>query len=172
MSQDDDREKWKFLRAAPIRDARNPLIQSIARSLWAATLASTEDVSLHQRRFVQLAHTVARDWITQVIDTARVGEEDIAGFTRAPTFDDAVDALRRGVDDCDAKARLFVALCLVVGVQARMEPVWKGDRLEHVWSQAFIDGAWMPVELTLARARLGEVGGDVPKEGNGKWKET
>lgn len=167
-----DREKWEFLRSAPERDSKNPRIRELAANLGRACQLSTGDKQRRQRRFVELARTVAGAWIRQVIDTDRIGGEDIAGFTTAPTADDAVDALDRGVDDCDAKARLFCALCLAVGIPAQMVPQWRDDDLTHVFASVLLAGAWLPVELTLARAVLGEYGTDVPKETNGKWKLT
>lgn len=167
-----DLEKWEFLRTAPVRDARNPRVRELARDLWRACVTSTMDPTRRARRFIQLAHTVARDWIHQVVDSERVGGEDIAGFTRPENSDDAVDALERGVDDCDAKARLFVALCELVGIRAEVMPQWQGDALAHVYARAYVDGSWQPVELTLARALLGDYGADVPKEQNGQWRLT
>lgn len=175
MTDDDDRRKWAFLSNAPKNDARHPTIARLARDLWDASSATVPTVhgskSIDEitRRFLYLAHAVARDWIVQKTDTVRVGHEDIAGFTRPPTHDDAVDAVVRGVDDCDAKARVFVALCLAAGVPAEMVPHWDGEYLRHVSARAGLKGAWFPVELTLSRARLGEQGTSVPKEQNGRW---
>lgn len=162
-------EKWNFLRDAPSGDARNPILRQLAGRLWAA--------SFHNPwKFATLAQTVARDWIKQVTDTVRIGQEDIAGLTRLPQPDDAIDALKRGEDDCDAKARLFVALCRVVGIPANVVPWWtKTDPrdLAHVSAEVLLGGKWRPVELTLARARLDELGTNVPGEkADGKWKLT
>lgn len=160
-------EKWNFLSHAPANDARHHKIAEIAKHLWRAA-------SGNQTRFATLAQCVARDWIKQVTDSVRIGREDIAGLTREPTPDDAVDALRRGVDDCDAKARLFVALCLAVGVPAEVVGWWsKGDvpDLVHVSARCYLAHSWVPVELTLSRARLGELGTNVPFEkGTHEWK--
>lgn len=170
-----DEQKWMFLHQAPHRDALNPEIKRLSRLLWDAA-----DRNL--RRFAELCHTVARDWIHQLPDTDRLGREDISGFTREPMPDDAIDALQRGFDDCDAKARLFVALCIASGQNARMVPYWRGadgkltpwgtdrGKLDHVAAELFYNGRWIPVETTLARARLGETGDQVPKDANGKWK--
>lgn len=160
-------EKWAFLHDAPANDARHPEIQRIANALMSAAHGN-------RWRFATLAQTVARDWVKQVTDTVRVGREDIAGLTRTPTPDDAIDALRRGVDDCDAKARLFVALCLAAGVPAKMQDWWSNTSprdLVHVSARVLLDHKWRPVELTLSRARLDELGTDVPFEkGQATWK--
>jgi len=162
-----DEQKWEFLFHVPSRDTEHPRIQQLATTLRIA--AGSNNI-----RFAQLAMTVARDWIRQTSDVNRTGGEDIAGLTRNPTDDDAVDALRRGEDDCDAKARLFVALCLAGGLDATMVPRWNmvpvadgtpnGRTLTHVSAQVKINDRWWPVELTLSRARLGEVGETVPRE--------
>ena len=161
-------QKWNFLRDAPANDARNPVLRRLAHHLKEAAFGNPW-------RFATLAQSVARDWIQQVTDTVRIGREDIAGLTRVPKPDDAIDALKRGKDDCDAKARLFVALCIAAGVPARMVGWWsKGTDvrdLVHVSAEVFLGEKWRPVELTLSRARLDELGTNVPGEkADGKWK--
>lgn len=175
MSPDED--KWRFLFMAPELDARNSKLRHLSKLLWAAAGGNT-------KRYLQLAFTVARDWVRQLPDTDRLGNEDIAGFTREPSPDDAVDALRRGYDDCDAKARLFVALALAAGINARMVPYWRAPgetgplrpwglprgKLAHVAAEVRLNEHWWPVETTLGRARMGELGDMVPKEtAGGKW---
>ncbi len=160
-------DKWAFLKDAPAHDAQHQQIRELSGHLMAAA-------SGNPWRFVTLAQSVARDWIKQVTDTVRIGREDIAGLTRVPTPNDAVDALRRGVDDCDAKARLFVALCLAAGVPAEIQPWWSKSQprdLMHVSAKVFLGHKWRPIELTLSRARLDELGTDVPFEkGKATWK--
>jgi transglutaminase-like putative cysteine protease len=116
-----------------------------------------------------------------------VGREDIAGFTRPSRTGDALEALERGSDDCDAKARLFVALCLARGFRAQLMPVWRcrdgrltfaaapempTDELAHVYGAVWMLGAWHWAETTLARACLGDHPLAVPKEKSGQWKNT
>jgi len=181
MRSASDNEKWDFLRDIPQTDRWHPLIMRLAANLQSAA-------ERNPHRYAFLAHAVARDWIHQVGDTERTGGEDIAGFTRSPTLDDAIDALERGTDDCDAKSRLFVALCLAAGIPAQIVPYWKrsdgsvhhemrgapGDVLFHVAARCYVGGKWLPVELTLARARLGEPGELVPFENGVKhfWLKT
>ena len=162
-----DEEKWQYLSEIPASDAEHIRIKHLSQLLRMA--AGDNNI-----RYAQLCMTVARDWIRQTSDVNRTGGEDIAGLTRAPTTDDAIDALKRGEDDCDAKARLFVALCLAGGLQAAMVPKWNmvpsselspnGRTLTHVSAKVQINSKWHPVELTLSRARLGEPGEQVPKE--------
>jgi transglutaminase-like putative cysteine protease len=169
----DDQLKWEYLKGIPAIDMLHPIVKTLALKLLEASGGNA-------KRLAQLIHTVARDWIRQTSDVTERGGEDIAGLTREPTSADAIDALKRGEDDCDAKARLFVALCLASGLNARMVPRWmvvpvspitpQGKTLTHVSAEVYLDGKWQSVELTLARARLGETGEQIPKEKDGKWK--
>ena len=165
----DSQHKWALLKEMPIRDAQNPTLRKMASLIW--ILSGEKPV-----RFFKLALAVARDGINFESDIKQFGHEDIAGITRYPEPNDALDAYKRGHDDCDAKARLFVALCLAMGFDARLWPLWKnGDEktgdLTHVAGEVLYQGKWIHAETILARARLGEMHTDVPKEPTtGKWK--
>ncbi len=151
-----DEEKWCYLRDAPELDRAERKVAELAILLWEA---ARRDV----RAFAELAHAYARDVIRYMTDTEQFGEEDIAP---AGKLGDVID---RGVDDCDAKARLFVALARALRLKANMVPHWKGPVLAHVSAEIEIDGKMVPVELTLARARLGETPHDVPRDVTGHW---
>lgn len=152
-----DLEKWHWLEGAPARDAQDVRLRYIARCLWLGALK-------RPTLFAQLALAIARDGIRYELDTARVGGEDL---------DHPFAALWRGVDDCDAKSRLFCALCIAAGLPARMVDHWRGGQLVHVNAAVRIGGRWLPAETTLSRARLGEVPADVPKEKEtGQWRQT
>jgi len=155
-------EKLERLNRLASSDARHPALRALADDLWRAATAAGDP----HRAYLQLIHTVARDWVRYETDTQRVGHEDIAGMTRQP--ENPLTVLWRGWDDCDAKARLFVALARARGIVARVEGEVVGDELTHVWPE-YWDGRWMPAETTLARARLGDVPRQVPKERNGQW---
>lgn len=161
----DDLHKWKLLQEVCITDSKNPKIVRMSKLLW--ELSQSEPI-----RFFKLALAVARDGITYESDIKQFGHEDIAGVTRAPNPDDAIDSYTRGYDDCDAKARLFVALCLAAGFNARLWPLWKHGALKHVAAEVQFPGSerWIHAETILSRARLGEMHTQVPKEPDGKWK--
>jgi transglutaminase-like putative cysteine protease len=148
--------KWQWLEAAPLQDKRSPILGRIAASLRVAALGDIE-------RYAHLALALARDGIRYQIDTERVGREDLGH---------PLEALFRGVDDCDAKSRLFVALCLLAGIPAKMMPLWENGNLKHVYAAVMINGKWYPAETTLSRARLGDMPRSVPKEKDGKWLRT
>ena len=158
-----DEEKWQLLQELPAEDAKNPKLQHMAKLIWALALGKPY-------RFLKLALAVARDGITYESDIKQFGHEDIAGLTREPQEDDAVDAYTRGADDCDAKARLFVALCIAAGFKARLWPLWKHGVLQHVAGEVYFQNKWIHAETILARAQLGEMHTSVPKEPNGQWK--
>ncbi len=152
----DDRDKWEYLRRAPELDALERPVLELAIHLWEAARGQV-------RPFAELAQAYCRDVVLYMTDVEQFGEEDIAPAGKLG------DVLARGVDDCDAKARLFVALCRAVRLEAEMVGHWRGDELAHVSARLKIGGAWVPVELTLARARLGEEPKDVPKDVSGRW---
>jgi len=160
----DSQEKWKLLQEMPVIDSKNEHLRHMADLIW--------ELSGHRvLRFFKLALAVARDGISFASDIKQFGHEDIAGVTRAPEKNDAIDAYIRGEDDCDSKARLFVALCLARGFNARLWPLWKEGELTHVAAEVEYRGKWLHAETILSRARLGEMHTDVPKEPTtGKWK--
>jgi transglutaminase-like putative cysteine protease len=162
----DSQHKWRLLQEMPVRDSRNPKLRDLADKLWEISLG-------RPTTFFKMALALARDGITFASDIKQFGHEDIAGVTRHPEPNDAVDAYLRGNDDCDAKARLFVALCLARGFEARLWPLWKKGQLTHVAAEVNYRGKWIHAETILSRARLGEMHTDVPKEPTtGKWKQS
>lgn len=63
---------------------------------------------------------------------------------------------RRG--DCVAKSNLFISLCRINKIPARLQGGWRvrpdGDRAQHDWAQVYFEPyGWMPVDAT-ATARL------------------
>ena len=157
-----DHEKWELLQEVCISDSKNPRIVRMAKLIWELSLSDP-------MRYFTLALAVARDGIKFESDVKQFGGEDIAGVTRPPNKDDAIDAYTRGHDDCDSKARLFVALCLAAGFNARLWPLWRHGVLQHVAGEVQFRKRWIHAETIVARARLGEMHTDVPKETNGKW---
>lgn len=160
-----DLQKWELLQEMPFIDAKDGELIDLANTIWR--------IALHRPNvFLKLALAVARDGITYKSDIIQFDGEDIAGITRPPVPGDALEAYKRGLDDCDAKARLFVALCLARGFEARLWPLWKDGFLTHVAAEVKYNGQWVHAETILSRARLGEKHVNVPKEKDGKWKLT
>jgi hypothetical protein len=182
-----DLAKWRTLQELPARDAQQEDLRAVADALWAAATVSP----VPSWAFVQLAACYARDCILYVTDTERVGREQIDGWPPDP-YQCVLASVARGTDDCDAKGRLFVALCLAKGLQAKMMPipseqsVANGAPLTHVFGAVYAahpviskkhgwalqEGpkSWIPVETILARARPGDTAQAVPPEKTtGHW---
>lgn len=159
-----DRAKWLKLRDLPAQDAQDERVRHIAQLLRDAAGGN-------RRTLIALCHAMARDGIAYVSDTARTGGEDIAGITRP--YADPLEALERGRDDCDAKARLLVALLLAAGLGARMVPWWDKTtgELAHVAAEVQDSGKWNHLETILSRARFGDEPRNVPPEiDSGEWR--
>jgi hypothetical protein len=164
MLKASEQVKLQWLRNAAIKDSQNNGIQSIAENLWAAALG-------RPMVYMNLVHALSKFGIHYQTDTERVGHEDIAGLTRPWENNTPMEAYERGLDDCDAKARFFVALALAKGLQADIMP-WSrpgSDMLDHVYPAFRIGGKWLAGETTVARAVLGDAPENVPKEANGRW---
>jgi transglutaminase-like putative cysteine protease len=75
--------------------------------------------------------------------------------------------LLRGYGDCDAKASTFVALCLALGIEARMSPVFLGENgFPHVRAEVRVPrvdgrglGPWQLADPTLIDSTIGHVQG-------------
>jgi transglutaminase-like putative cysteine protease len=180
-----DSEKLQFLQTVSAKDAAEPEVQALAENLWQVACASR----FPKWAFVELAQCVARDLIRYVTDHERVGREQIDGWT--DPYISPLAPLERGTDDCDAKARLFVALCLARQISAKVMPrpteteVKAGRPLTHVWALVWVglpiydkttktltQGAqnWVPIETILARAKVNEQAEHIPHERDtGNW---
>lgn len=169
MNIENDAAKWAFLRDAPTRDAQKDELKQLAFSFHKISARSP----WRHWSFAQLALALVRDCIVYRLDSDRVGREQIDGYTDPEGNADA--SFTRGYDDCDGKARLFVAICLSGGLRAEMVPRWKGEKLAHVYARVWCAGPnetarWWWAETILRRARLGEDSESVPKEPDtGKW---
>lgn len=149
-------KKSRWLDAAAAADALHPEVRALARQL--ETTAGRDPL-----RFTLAVHGYCRDAIRYRRDPG--GREQ---FADAPTI------IRRGFDDCDGKARLFVALiraAKIPGLIARIVPVHDkptGQRFIHVQAEARFPGSeahpladpegWILAEMTLEGVRLGEGG--------------
>ncbi len=144
-------DKARYLDGAARFDALDPFVRAVARQLRGRTPAETAN----------LIHRFVRDRIRYVRDP--IG----ASGRREEEFADSATVLRRGYDDCDGKARLFVALALLNGLEARIRPVFPSpDHFAHVqaevrwpssaWDRRAGRDGWIMSELTLAGVELGQ----------------
>jgi len=171
-----EQRKWEFLRDVPLRDATsnetpgNEQLRQVAAAF--ATVANLSPWP--QWCFANLALCAARDCIVYQTDNDRIGREQIDGLT--DPYVSPLAPFQRGYDDCDAKARFFVGLCVCRRMNAEMVPRRRGFKLAHVYGRVVVQGPrdktprWYLAETILGRARLGEIAEAVPKEiETGKW---
>lgn len=154
------REKADYLDAYASLDARHPKVRSFAANF--ARARGPNDVGGLAR---DLARFV-RDGITYVHDPS------------VEEFADTATILARGYDDCDGKARAFVALCRAVGVEARIRPVFNGAEFVHVqadvrwpgsqYERGAEPGGWLLAELILKGHRLGQNVNTLPRTSDGR----
>lgn len=171
----DEGEKARWLDAAASLDARHPAVAAKAHGIvryWRGYFDAA-------RRLFEFCHRL------------RYRTDAGDGQPGVEEFADAATVLARGYDDCDGKARCFVALVRALdvgGLEARIVPVFKGQRFRHVQAEVRWPGSeheraagtvrhadaagWIPCELILARAHFGDLPEDVPREPDGRWRTT
>jgi transglutaminase-like putative cysteine protease len=155
-------EKAQWLDSAASLDANLTAVRHLAGRFARAAGAN---------QWGQLArdlHRFVRDSIRYVHDP---GSEEFA---------DSAVILARGYEDCDGKARLFVALCRSCGIDARIRPVFKKHPIDFVhvqcevrWpgsaleSSSTADG-WMLAEIILHGCEIGQDPDTCPRGPGGK----
>jgi transglutaminase-like putative cysteine protease len=72
-------------------------------------------------------------------------------------LEDAAVALLRGYGDCDAKSRLFVALCIACGIPARGLPVRVDEDFPHILAEVFVDGRWQRADPTILNSAIADI---------------
>jgi hypothetical protein len=143
--------KAAYMAAAPARDARDPNVIKWVRQF---TRLPPEQRAAAILRFCQLSVRYQRDpaWFDR--EGRRHGIEvlESSGVT-----------LARGYGDCDAKTRLFLTLCLLCGVPARLAPVFTGeDGFPHVRAEVLQTTetggeAWEVADPSIVNSRIGHV---------------
>jgi len=76
---------------------------------------------------------------------------------KAEVLEDSTVTLTRGFGDCDAKARVFVALCRACGIRARIYPVRPALDFPHVLAEVMIDGQWRRADPTILNSGIGDI---------------
>ena len=137
--------KAAYMADAARHDAADPAVRAWARSFAALPRPAREEAIL---RFVQLCIRYERDpaWFDE--EGHRHGIE---------LLDSSAVGLIRGYGDCDVKARLFVALCLACGVQAEIEPVFRGKYgFPRVRARVLtVRGKWETADPTIVNSTIG-----------------
>lgn len=157
-------EKADYLDAQASLDARLPAVRA-----FAGRIARTHDPN-RQDLIARDLHTWVRDNVRYVPDP---GDEEFA---------DTETILSRAFDDCDGKARAFVALCRAVGVDARIRPVFHDTDFTHVQAECRWPGCendplcqkngWMYAELIVKDLPLGADVNSVPRLPDGRRQLT
>ena len=140
--------KAAYMVEAAARDAGDPAVVSWARQFMKLPPERRAAAIL---RFTQLAVRYQRDpaWYDRAGN--RHGIE---------VLESSAVVLFRGYGDCDAKTRLFLALCKVCGVRARLAPVFRGvDGFPHVRAEVLDDktGRWLIADPSIANSTLGQL---------------
>lgn len=76
---------------------------------------------------------------------------------RREVLEDAAVTLSCGYGDCDAKTRVFVALCRACGIAARERPVRPEADFPHIFAEVNINGRWRPVDPTILNSSIGRI---------------
>ena len=72
-------------------------------------------------------------------------------------LEDSAVTLLRGYGDCDAKTRVFVALCRASGVPAREKPVRPAQDFPHILAEVYIRGRWRPADPTIVNSSIDRI---------------
>lgn len=132
----DAREKAAFMEEGARTDARAPLV--IATAARFRVIPQPWDRARAILQFCQYGIEYARDPGVEVLDSSEV-------------------ALHRGFGDCDVKARLCVALMLASGLQAEIDPVFRGNAFPHVRARVFLDGRWWLADPSILNSDIGQI---------------
>lgn len=128
-------EKAEYMSRESIQDARLPRVRAWAKTFLRLPPSERAPAIL---QFVQYGIDYVRD----------PGEE---------VLEDADVVLERGYGDCDAKERLFVALCNAVGIPAKGHPVFRGERFPHILADVWIGRRWVPADPTIQNSSIGQI---------------
>ncbi|TKC93713.1 transglutaminase-like domain-containing protein [Polyangium fumosum] len=127
--------KARYMKAGSRRDELLPEVQRWAAVFRRLPLADRAAAIL---KFCQYAIDYVRD-------------------PRREVLEDCAVTLMRGFGDCDAKARLFVALCRACGVVARERPVRPEQDFPHILAEVYVNGQWLPVDPTILNSSIGRI---------------
>ena len=128
-----------------------------AKANWMLT-KSAEDVKLPEvQRWSQVFRNLPeRERPAAILKFCQFGLQYVRDPRREVLEDSAV-TLVRGWGDCDAKSRLFVALCRACGIPARGLPVRPDDDFPHILAEVFINGQWTPADPTVLNSSIGRI---------------
>jgi len=129
------REKAAFMLERSIADADQPEVRRWARVFSRVPPEERPTAILH---FVQWGMDYVRDPGREVLE-------------------DAAFSLFRGYGDCDAKSRVFVALCIASGIAARGLPIKVDEGFPHIMAEVYVNGRWMRADPTILNSAIGQI---------------
>jgi hypothetical protein len=143
--------KAAYMARAAEDDAGDPIVRDWARQFMPLPEERRAEAIL---RFCQDCVRYERDPAWHDVEGNRHGIE---------LLDSSSVCLHRGYGDCDAKARLFVALCLACGLRAAIEPVFRGkEGFPHVRARVLVESreagappAWEVADPTIVNSSIG-----------------
>jgi hypothetical protein len=143
--------KADYMRRAAEEDADDPMVLG-----WARRFLQVRDEvrAAAILRFVQECIRYERDPSWHDGHGVRHGIE---------LLDSSAVGLQRGYWDCDLKARLFVALCRACGIQAVIDPVFRGkEGFPHVRARVLVEPreaggppSWEVADPTIVNSSIG-----------------
>ena len=184
-------EKANWLDAAATLDAAHPSVRNKAiellRDVMVGPTFATPANAVDGRRIGQAIEHVF-DWVRDSIayKEDRTHPHDLGDPTdgeRGEEFADSATILQRRFDDCDGKARLFVALVRAwrfPGVEARIKPVFDArGEFAHAQAEARWPGSerhpgaqpegWVMTDPIVRNARFGQSPLEVARKPGGGW---
>ncbi len=135
--------KAAFMTEQSARDADLPAVQHWAKVFRALPITERAPAILRFAQALEYVRDPGEEWL------------EAADIT-----------LARGYGDCDAKERVFVALCIACGIPAVAVPVFRGDRFPHVMAAAlvpivragrFFGWQWVDADPTIQNSELGRI---------------
>jgi transglutaminase-like putative cysteine protease len=127
--------KAQFMKRASFDDASLDIVQRWARVFRELPIDERAPAIL---KFCQYALDYVRDPKREVLEDSTV-------------------TLSRGFGDCDAKSRVFIALCLASGIAARSFPVRPEADFPHVLAEVYWRGAWRRADPTILNSEIGRI---------------
>ncbi len=120
--------------------------------------ASRADVTLPEiQRWADVFRRLPYDERAPAILTFCQYALDYIRDPKREVLEDSAVTLARGFGDCDAKSRVFVALCLACGVPARSFPVRPEYDFPHVLAEVYWRGQWQKADPTVLNSEIGRI---------------
>ncbi len=131
----------------PLLAATDAIPSSHQAVIEAAYVAVMDGETKREERNVLKAVSYLAGWINQYVSV-----EEWSGYDSS-----ALDTLARRSGDSLGHARLFSAMARTLGIPTRLCQGFlatTGRAVNHCWTEAWINGGWIPVDTTVSRVGL------------------